>query len=791
MTLLKNPFGGLGKKRHEDLLKMFAGKHGEICKQIDHHIAEASKIISKFYPIEILQRAYGECAAKSLGKTSEVEFNSEDVISRRMLDYGQCLIVAVCPSDDGYKHLTDEAWDKLRSHIEGIYNSLLPYFISSSSQRKVTGNLEDEYEEFYTKAQMYWCMVRGEKHINHMTTHLESLLLPHNDIFTSTFGINVSDFIYELNKIRDSLTKGMIDSALDCKRLHKDFFEKLGPIENISFPNGVELKDFFEQKMEELGFKKDFDKAIGKFFGVDLFDLSKITNLPLVLLEELSWSPGESSEFINEGEFKGWPLNLLPTWNRPFLKIENNYYCFDLYVLSDKIYRSIQKLLYRIKPEYKETWNNRQKQVSEQIPFDLFQKLLPDAKTYQSIYYRWKTGKEQRLNWSECDGLIIYDDCLFILEIKAGAFTYTPPATDFPAYINSIEELILKPAKQGQRFKQYLSGSDSVDIFDEDHNRITSLTHKQFRNVTICCVTLDQLTELAAQASNIKTLGGGIQGDNNWTIGIDDLLVYTDFFKNPLQFLHFVEQRNRAYSSSLVNPEDELDHLGLYLRHNCYVQYAEEMNGKKGATRIIWHGYREEIDKYYSNLLTNKSIVVPTQKIPKLLNDIIKILAQKSDHGKAFASSKLLNMSSEARDEYVNSVYEVIDSTTKRKRPLPFSLVGIVEITTLCHFAPISFSSLFDIEEHVYAIMIIAGESNRTLIELFFSSEKELENVKVTILNIENLKDENRDRVEKIAQKLSQDRLVKAVKINKKISRNQFCPCGSGKKFKRCCLNKI
>lgn len=790
MTLLNNPFGALGKKEHEELLRKFAGKHGEICKQIDHHIAEGSKIISEFYPIEILQRAFGECAAKSLGKASEVEFNSEDVISRRMLDYGQCLIAAVRPSSDGYKHLTDEAWSQLRGNIEGIYNNLLPYFISSSSQRKVAGNLNDEYEEFYTKAQMYWCMVRGEKHINHMTTHLESLLQPHNDIFISTFGINVSDFINELNSIRESLTKGMIDSALECKRLHKDFFEKLGPIEEINFPEGVDLKDFFEQKMKELGFKEDFEKAIGKFFGVDLFDLSKTTNLPAGLLEELSWSPGESSGFINEGEFKGWPLNLLPTWNRPFLRIENNYYCFDLYVLSDKIYRSIQKLLYRIKPEYKETWNSRQKQVSEQIPFDLFQKLLPDANSYQSIYYRWKTGKDKSLNWSECDGLIIYDDCLFILEIKAGAFTYTPPATDFPAYIKSIEELILKPAKQGQRFKQYLLSSDSVDIFDENHNRITSLSYKQFRNVTICCVTLDQLTELAAQASKIKTLGGGIHGDNNWTLGIDDLLVYTDFFKNPLQFLHFVEQRNKAYSSSLINPEDELDHLGLYLLHNCYVQYAEEMNGKKGATRFVWHGYREEIDRYYSKLLTDGNAVIPTQKAPQLLYDILKILAQGSNTGRALTASILLNMSSKAREEYVNTVYEVIEKTSKTQRPLPFSRVGVVDVTTLCHIAGIKFSSVFNKDEHVYATMMIAGEIQRTLIELFFNSEKELEQVMVSILNLGNLTDEDRKRVEEISKKLSQDRLTQAIKTNKKIRRNQFCPCGSGRKYKKCCRNK-
>jgi len=37
------------------------------------------------------------------------------------------------------------------------------------------------------------------------------------------------------------------------------------------------------------------------------------------------------------------------------------------------------------------------------------------------------------------------------------------------------------------------------------------------------------------------------------------------------------------------------------------------------------------------------------------------------------------------------------------------------------------------------------------------------------------------------AEKLKEKRITKAIKTSGKIGRNEPCPCGSGKKFKRCC----
>jgi uncharacterized protein YecA (UPF0149 family) len=46
------------------------------------------------------------------------------------------------------------------------------------------------------------------------------------------------------------------------------------------------------------------------------------------------------------------------------------------------------------------------------------------------------------------------------------------------------------------------------------------------------------------------------------------------------------------------------------------------------------------------------------------------------------------------------------------------------------------------------------------------------------------------DLLEKKIEELRAYRIQQALKVEKKIGRNELCPCGSGKKYKKCCLNK-
>ena len=88
-----------------------------------------------------------------------------------------------------------------------------------------------------------------------------------------------------------------------------------------------------------------------------------------------------------------------------------------------------------------------------------------------------------------------------------------------------------------------------VPIYDHRHKQIGELSRSNFRHVTICAVTLDPFTEIAAQVQHLRKIGVDVGTEPVWSMSVDDLQIYADVFENPLLFLHYVEQRMCAFRS--------------------------------------------------------------------------------------------------------------------------------------------------------------------------------------------------------------------------------------------------
>ena len=87
---------------------------------------------------------------------------------------------------------------------------------------------------------------------------------------------------------------------------------------------------------------------------------------------------------------------------------------------------------------------------------------------------------------------------------------------------------------------------DTVTIYDEQHNPIRDLRGADFRQVTICGITIDNFNSFAARASKLTPLGVELNLTPVWSISVDDLRVYIDYFDSPSMFTHFIEQRYKA-----------------------------------------------------------------------------------------------------------------------------------------------------------------------------------------------------------------------------------------------------
>lgn len=716
----------------------------------------------------------------------EVDVTQDDAIALRMIDYVQSVIAAAPRGGVQKSELSDEDWEALRIDIAALFQKLnFEYPICATAHRKATRTVyDDAMEEFLVRAQTHWCNVRGDYYQVHQVDAIADLLRNQSGLIEATYGIPSDSLVAGLKKIWRSLIFGLHEAMTSMLNMHTEVMtESQRMIEqNEADLESQSVGEFILAVVERLGHGDTLTQSAGALRDMNLFDLRKVTDLPVAFLDDFSWAPGQETEFLADGEFKGWPLRIQPIFRRPFLKFNDTYYCFELHSLFDNFYRQLEKRIFQKSESEKQKWIQNRKEISENLPVDYFSRLLPGATVLREIYYPVVSASGSAKNLAEADCVIIYDDHLFIIEVKAGAFTYTSPANDLPAYVKSLEALVGAPSKQGQRFLKYLESAGEVDIFDAKRRPVGKLRKGDFRCKTICAVTLDPFTELAAQAQHLHKIGVDVGEEPVWPLSLSDLRVYRDIFTSPLDFLHFVEQRMRAASSDKLQLDDELDHLGLYIEHNNYAMYADELSNP--GERLFINGYRSAIDAYFSAKLTGADEpVLPTQKVPPRLREILDFLAKQTQFNRSRIASYLLDLAEDLRLNLSKWIDEELAEIPKRGRCEPYSTVGDVRMTIFVNIEGIVEKSHEEATKHTQVAMIATGESDRVLLELVYGSNgptrASMSTVSLLGLSLEYL-----EQLRKVVTGLKK----KLVANSGKVGRNERCPCGSGKKFKQCCI---
>ena len=779
------------EKHIEEFQMDLVERYPEIILEINTLVTEIADLIAKLPPDKLLQRAWFEMATLHIKLESELEAGKEELLSMRMIDYVQSVIAAVPPSHNQHQEVTEKEWRTLREKIDELFDKINePYQFSRRAKNQAEdSDFNKHLDEFQYKAQMYWCNIKGNRYQVHEPAYLQNMFVPYTDVLEELFGISGKQFADEITKIWHTLTFGLSETFHSMNEFRAETLHALEK-KIASEPDAQEhdLPELMDEVIKENDWEDRRDDIFGRFFGMDLFDVQKSTSLPEKLLKELAWSPGEDAEFFAEGEFRGWPLRIWPLFKRPFIRLNNRYYCFDLYSLLDNIYRVIDRLVNRLKPDYRETWNSIQKSLSENLPIEFFERLLPGATIFKQVYYRGQS-EAGTSGWCEADALLIYDDHLFVIEAKGGAFTYTPPATDIQAWLKSLDNLVLKPATQGKRFVKYLSSSAKVPFYDKKHNKIGELSRSDFRHVTICAVTIDPFTEIAAKVQHLHDIGLDVGSEPVWSISVDDLQIYADVFENPLLFLHYVEQRMCAFQSTTVQCEDEIEHLGLYLQHNHYSTHVKEIQDKP-ETYIQLIGYREDIDKFFSERLQDPDAPCPLkQQTPTRILEIVQFLSNSTMAGRAEIAGYLLDLSSDWRENISNHIDDELAKQPITKRATPFSTHGSeVSLTVYCWRAGSVRRTAIDALENARAILLINNDTQRLFLELIFRENCILKDVRWHWVELSNIPSEDLPRLRVRAERLRRDRVTKAKLKKRKIGRNEQCPCGSGKKYKFCCI---
>ena len=90
-------------------------------------------------------------------------------------------------------------------------------------------------------------------------------------------------------------------------------------------------------------------------------------------------------------------------------------------------------------------------------------------------------------------------------------------------------------------------------------------------------------------------------------------------------------------------------------------------------------------------------------------------------------------------------------------------------------------------QDYIFATMIWNNEERRACIELAYDKNGQLLNVSGREFSIDEIDEGDFDRLKLLGAENAARRVELHKKRNRKIGRNEKCPCGSGKKYKHCC----
>lgn len=319
-------------------------------------------------------------------------------------------------------------------------------------------------------------------------------------------------------------------------------------------------------------------------------------------------------------------------------------------------------------------------------------------------------------------------------------------------------------------------------IYDREKNKKVDLISSNYSEIYTLCVTVDNFNEFAAKAEKLSFIQ--LKSDTI-VLSIDDFRVYTDVFNNPLYFLHYFKQRKKAVQTPQVALNDELDHLGLYLNFNIYTMKAEELNSN---THLSAFGLREDIDNYFASLHNERlSFEKPSQSIPEKIEEIIDFINHKKTSGRLILSTFLLNFHFQRRQEFSDAIGYSLVRQKEIKRMIRMIVSGEKRYCLFVYQHEVEKMNEQEKDDYTYASMMIHNEPDRLCINLHYGNNKELVQVDFKTYISSEIPEVKHEKLKSLGGYIIRSRAetYKKQTNKKEIGRNDTCPCGSGKKYKK------
>lgn len=761
-----------------------------LLKDMEATSARMRELIVAMPPHDLFGYIYAQRVMKAMTDQRAAEEQCQmdtpdDLINENqfLLEYVHAILAAdAAPADMAF----DEAQcAELFELVRKLREQAMLFAMATSADTK-DGIFGPDTADIEFHAKSTWVMMRGNRYQVLEGEFYRYVLAPHNDVLEDVYGVGAAYIAEGFQAMANATRSGHADATME---MMKQFEAAQAFAAAQDKPLADVIETWVQDNAEQA---KAAERAMDDMFRGGIANVSRHTKLPSTLLADLAYQRGEETEFFAAGDFAGTPYRTLPARKKPLIQLGSEYYAVDPCFARDAGYRALLYNLLQRKSDYKKTFEERQKKMSEAAFVDILAAQLRGAKVFQEIYYKDPTSKQ----WSENDTLILIDDVLFLVEAKAGAAaTIASPALDFGRHAQSVQDLVLKAYKQCERFFNYLNSADEVSLYrlvDGKYVECGRVRRSDYRVMVPIGLTVESFSPFSAYCKELPQVEPLLGRHAFVSQSIDDLFVLKRLLPTPGEFAHYMEVRQAVAGMRKAHLFDELDHLGAYLKKNRFDQdIAEQLKGDK-VNMLIWDGMSDIVDRSFE-AEDWETRPFPTQDFPEEVLKLLDALDVTRADGWLSAESHIRNLGEEGRKNLAKMLTD-LRQTLSQHPARYFVLSGDGDPLFLWlhqHGREIDWAKVND-KASAASLAVKASNMVGVVAEVSFDGtyyRAQSFSVRIpkdlTEENTSIYEDAARMAHPKRSMNLKQPEYPHLGKI-KKSGRNNPCPCGSGEKFKRC-----
>ena len=356
---------------------------------------------------------------------------------------------------------------------------------------------------------------------------------------------------------------------------------------------------------------------------------------------------------------------------------------------------------------------------------------------------------------------------------------------------NNIQDAFI----QSRRVVRVLERDGRIRFTEKATGRVIEVEQDRLRRVMPISVTLQSLSGIPTQLAVTQRLGLFKGNAYPWSVSIDDLDAVTRFASSPDVFLHYIERRTAHQNITVGLHGDELDIFGQYLGNRLHPSLYE---GRKeiaehtaGPTTIAFSDGDEDFEPFYMAEWNGEPPPSATVglKVPPLIQSVLSELRNRVDDGARWVAFALLGLSHAALERLASALEDMKSNLAQGQRILRTTMrEGDVVINVLAHrgltkgdfFKNVTIRSRMEHYRTRPRATVTIGIDQRDTSQVFevaqwLEGPWEYEPVMEKLL----------------AGDRGQPRIVQMPHGASKPGRNDPCPCGSGKKFKKCCISQM